>query len=91
MSDECTVPVLLREAGFRFEFTSRDRPEPPHVHVVGNGGTAKVWLMPSARIVKMGGYSGRQREHIIRISQAHRDEWLSAWRHFFQRGADVGS
>jgi hypothetical protein len=77
------VPTLRREAGFHFAFSSRDRPEPPHVHVLGNDGSAKIWLTPSVRMHKARGYSRREREQIVRIAEAHAEEWLASWSRYF--------
>ena len=40
------MPTLWEEAGFIFRFRMGDCEERPHVHVTGNGGTAKIWLRP---------------------------------------------
>lgn len=40
------MPTGLREYGFRFHFYGYDIGEPKHIHVLGNGGTAKIWLEP---------------------------------------------
>lgn len=79
------MPVLHREAGFAFRFYASDRDEPPHVHVVGNGGRAKVWLAPSIEIVMIRGYDARQQNAITKIAREHRDAWIEAWHDFFGR------
>lgn len=78
------VPVLHREAGFTFRFFASDRPEPPHVHVVGHGGRAKIWLARPIEIATSRGYDERELNAILRIAREHRDEWLSAWNEFFR-------
>jgi len=40
------MPTVLRQDGFRFFFYSNEGNEPPHIHVIGKGGEAKVWLEP---------------------------------------------
>lgn len=50
---------------------------------MGNDGSAKVWLTPSVRIQKARGYSRREREQIVRIAEAHREEWLAGWSRYF--------
>jgi len=35
------MPTILREASFRFLFYSRERIEPPHIHVIGHDGEIK--------------------------------------------------
>ncbi len=39
------MPVILRESGFRFIIYLDDHP-PPHVHVEGGGGSAKIEIEP---------------------------------------------
>jgi hypothetical protein len=76
------VPVLLRTRGYIFKFYARDRPEPPHVHVIGNAGSAKIWLT-SVEVVNVRGYSWRRVEEIHRIAKAHRASFEAAWVRFF--------
>lgn len=38
------MPTIANKNGFRFFFYSNEGSEPPHVHVQGHGGEAKVWL-----------------------------------------------
>lgn len=80
------MPTLHRESGFEFFFRASDRAEPSHVHVIGNGGDAKVWLVPVGRIARSRGYTSQQRERIMRITEDHRLEWLAAWDGFFGGG-----
>lgn len=66
-----------------FRFYAADSGEPPHVHVTGNGGEAKVWLVAGLGIVRSRRYTAQQRLQIVRITEEHRVEWLSDWRRFF--------
>lgn len=77
-----TVPTLHREGGFVFRFRASDGTEPPHVHVVGNGGRAKVWLT-TLEMTDVRRYDVRQRGAIRRIAKEHLDEWRAAWNDFF--------
>ena len=77
------VPTLHRERGFRFAFFAGDGDEPAHVHVSGNSGRAKVWLVPAVRLDHARGYSKRQLGTILDITATHQGEWLRAWRGFF--------
>ena len=77
------MPTLHRQAGFEFFFGARDRAEPPHVHVIGNDGYAKVWLVPEIKIADSRGYTSRRRKRIIRITEEHQLDWLAAWERFF--------
>ena len=38
------MPTIHIKNGFRFFFYSNEAGEPPHVHVIGHGGEAKIWL-----------------------------------------------
>jgi hypothetical protein len=38
--------TLLCWRGYRFFFSSGDRAEPPHVHVMQGSAEAKIWLDP---------------------------------------------
>ena len=40
------MPTVLREAGYRFYFYSRENDEPPHIHVEHGDKLAKYWLDP---------------------------------------------
>jgi len=82
-SDDGTLPTVHREAGLRFQFFASDRLEPPHVHVRGRGGRAKISLLPSAKVQKADDYSRSELGDVIRIAEAHREEWLAAWRDYF--------
>jgi len=79
------VPTLLRYHGYVFFFRSSDGGEPPHVHVEGNGGRAKIWLTPSIEVVRQRAYSKEQIAEVIRVTERHREEWITAWQEFFAR------
>lgn len=62
------MPTIFRQDGFRFFFYSNEGNEPPHIHVVGKGGEAKVWLRP-VEISKVYVLSLREQKHILEIVQ----------------------
>ncbi len=72
------MPTLWREDGFIFKFRMGDCDERPHVHVVGNGGFAKVWLRPVA-VEKMRRYSGHAIGRVLTIAKERATEWLARW------------
>jgi hypothetical protein len=78
------LPTLHREGGFAFKFYASDGAEPPHVHVLGTGGKAKVWLVPSVEVEDVRGYDESQTNRILEVVRQHRDEWLAAWNGFFR-------
>lgn len=71
------MPVILREAGLRFIIYLDDHP-PPHVHVEGNGGGAKIAL-EDARLVWSRGLSRRDVNRAVDVVRTHRDEFGIAW------------
>lgn len=62
------MPTVLRQDGFRFFFYSSEGNEPPHIHVIGRGGEAKVWLIP-IEFSKVYALSFRDQRHILEIVQ----------------------
>jgi hypothetical protein len=76
------LPTIHREEGFRFGFYSADRvKEPPHVHAVGSGGSAKVWLTP-VRLAEASGLSDSELRTVLRIVSDHQAEMLEAWERY---------
>jgi len=82
MTTISVVPTLHREAGYEYRFFSADRVEPPHVHVRGNGGSAKLWL-PTLEVATSRGYNQRQLRQIVEIAQRRRNDFLDRWHEFF--------
>lgn len=76
------MPVLLRLQGFRILFYSRDRSEPPHVHVERGDNHAKVWLNPP-RLAKDGGFTDREIRQIMRVVREREVNFLEAWHAYF--------
>lgn len=72
------MPTVLREAGFRFYFYSREIDEPPHIHVEQGDRLAKYWLDP----VELAS-SKRFRAHELNEVRAfvikYRSAFLEAW------------
>ncbi len=60
------MPTVFRQDGFRFFFYSQEGNEPPHIHVIGKGGEAKVWLRP-IEISKVYALSAKDQKHILEI------------------------
>lgn len=76
------MPTIHRERGYRFGFRAGDSSEPPHVHVKGNGGAAKVWLLP-IELVESRGYNRRQIAEIKEIVRREQGNFVEAWVKFF--------
>jgi len=62
------MPTILRQDGFRFLFYTNEGNEPPHIHVIGRGGEAKVWLS-TIEISEYYGLSPRDKKHVLEIVQ----------------------
>jgi len=76
------MPTVWEEKGYAFRFPSSDGIEPPHVHVEGHGGAAKVWI-DEVELASSKGYTPRQLSAIVRIVQSHQSEFLERWHEFF--------
>jgi len=77
-SYDAAVPTILRERGYRFFFYMADRLEPPHVHVTRDDSAAKLWLDP-LEFAFVEGFRRHECNDILRITEAHLDEFLRAW------------
>ena len=77
------MPTLLNEDGHRFSFYSADLDEPPHVHVTRDRKQAKVWLDPVA-VARNGGFRPVEVRKVLRIIEAHRDEFLETWNDYLR-------
>lgn len=80
-----TMPVVLRYKGFRFFFYSNEgNPrEPVHVHVRGEGGEAKFWLNPAARVAASDGFDARTLRELSGVVEQSRDLIERAWNEHF--------
>lgn len=76
-------PTVLRKAGLRFYFFSREEPR-LHVHVQGPRGEAKFWLEPEVGLAQNYGLSKRNIVLAIRLIREHEDEIRSAWKAHFR-------
>ena len=79
------MPLVFREAGFRFHFYSSegDPREPPHVHVAKLRGDAKFWLDPQVRLAGNRGLTRSELRSVSKIAIDRRDELCAAWNDFF--------
>mgnify|MGYP003589919743 CR=1 FL=1 len=79
------MPVVFREAGYRFHFFSNegDPREPAHVHVTKDGADAKVWLYPLVEFAYNRGFVARTQRWILSVVEARRDEIEEVWNDHF--------
>lgn len=76
------MPTLLIWRGYKFRFYALDMDEPPHVHIVKDGKSLKVWLR-SLEIAQNRGYTEVEIARLLAIVVERRDEWTDAWNDFF--------
>ena len=77
-------PTLLIQDGFRFGFYLSDLKEPPHVHVHGSSGVAKVWLQPVG-LEYAKGLTQAETQRILRTVRQHQSAFLKAWKMYLSR------
>jgi hypothetical protein len=77
-------PTVLRSAGLRFYFFSREEPR-CHVHVAGARGEAKFWLEPMIELSQNQGLSARELRTAQRLIEEHAAEFRSAWKTHLER------
>ena len=75
-------PTVLREAGFRCYFFSREETR-MHVHVYHAEGEAEFWLEPQVELATNYGLSQRRLARAQRLVLEHEDEIRNAWRAHF--------
>ncbi len=82
------MPVVFRESGLRYFFFSNEGAprEAPHIHVIGGGRDAKIWLEPEASIADSYGFNSRELSAILLTVTNNRDRILKAWHEHFGNG-----
>ena len=82
------MPVVFRQSGLRYFFFSNEGMprEPRHVHVIGGGRDAKIWLEPEVFLADSHGFNSAELSTSLRTVAANRDRLLRAWDdHFADR------
>lgn len=79
------MPVVFREAGFRFHFYSNegDPREPVHIHVRKANADAKLWLYPEVTIAYNRGFDARTQNWIVSVVEKRKAEIEEAWNDHF--------
>lgn len=67
--------------GYKLQFYSADRQEPPHIHVVRAEKRAKVWLRDLS-VAWSRNFSNRELNQVLDILWEHQQE-LTEWYHGF--------
>lgn len=76
------MPTTLRRSGFLFVIYPNDHP-PAHIHVLGNGGRAKILLKCDGQgnaLVTVFGYTLKQAMDALKIVTKENETLLRAWR-----------
>lgn len=76
------MPTLLIWNGHKFRFYALDMDEPPHVHIVKDGKSLKVWLLDLA-VAQNKGYNERDVARLMAVVAQRRSEWIGVWNDFF--------
>ena len=77
-------PTVLRVAGYRFYFFSREETR-PHVHVQHATGEAKFWVEPRIELALNHGLSAARLATAQRLVKEHRNAIRAAWKTHFGR------
>ena len=72
------MPTVLREAGFRFYFYSRENDEPPHIHVEYGDKLAKYWLDP-VELASSKRFRAHELNEVRTLVIKYRPLFLEAW------------
>ena len=78
------MPEVLRVAGFRFFFFSREGDEPRHILVEQAERYAKFWLEP-IELCESHGFRGSQLRELQSVIATHRQQFIIAWDEHFNQ------
>lgn len=76
------MPTLLVWHRHKFRFYALDRDEPPHIHIVKDNKSLKVWLQ-GLEVARNVGYNDREVARLLAVVEERRSEWIGAWNDFF--------
>jgi hypothetical protein len=72
------MPTVLRTAGYRFYFYSREDGEPPHIHVEFGDKLAKYWLEP-VELASSKRFKAHELGPVRQLVLEHKATFLRAW------------
>ena len=78
------MPEVLRVAGYRFFFFSREGNEPRHIHVEQAERYAKFWLEP-IELAESRRFRGSELRELHAIVTAQRQQFITAWDEHFNQ------
>lgn len=71
------MPTVVGIGPYRFYFYANDRSEAVHIHVEGNGGSAKFWLEP-VRLQESRGPAWHELSRLAGVVAEHQQEFARA-------------
>ena len=77
------MPTVLREAGYRFYFYSRENDEPPHIHVEHGDKLAKYWLDP-VELASSKRFRAHELGEVRNLVLRYRTTFLEAWHDYLE-------
>ncbi len=78
------MPEILRVAGYRFFFFSREGNERRHIHVEQAERYAKFWLEP-IELAESRGFRGSELRELHSIIAADQQQFITAWDEHFNQ------
>ena len=76
------MPRVFEWKGWRFEFYSLDRDEPPHIHVRKDRKEAKIWL-ERLQVVRNKRCTDKELKELLDVVALHQQEFLEKWHEHF--------
>jgi len=76
-------PTVLRDAGFRFYFFSREESR-PHIHVQHQSGEAKFWIDPEVELAANYGLNLKRLSTADKLVRKHIAQIRNAWGQHFE-------
>lgn len=76
------MPTVLRIAGFRFFFYSKEGTESPHIHIEQDDDVTKFWLEP-VELASSYGFSAKEINQIRKLVVENQAQLLKAWHDYF--------
>ena len=76
------MPTILRIGRYRFFFFSKERQEPPPIHVEAADCYAKYWIDRVA-LDRSVGYYGSELSELYQLVEHHRGLFLERWHAYF--------
>ena len=68
--------------GYKFQFYSADRHEPPHIHVVKAEKRVKIWLRDLS-VANIRNFNSKELNHVIEIVREYQTEFMEWYHGFF--------